>query len=315
MTPRPIFILTLLLAIAPRVHGASVTQVKGTRTLLELSGLETAQPGDELFAEDAAGKKRALLKVTQVKGARAIADVVKGKPQVGHTVVLRSVGSSISREVRDADIRDGGAGGNEGPDLSASEYRKRLKKSYSGSSWGLMGEFMQTAMTANFTVNPGASQRNESVQMKGSSFGVLGYYDYPLSPMFQIRGIGGLEQLNAAGSTDLPSCANGTSTACDFKVTYLSVHGQAKFVFLTQGDWRYWVNGGYGFLIAMSKSSSVLAEGNITTNQIYSFGGGIDIPVTPKNYVPVSLEYGLFPRTSSVEASVLFLRVGYGWNL
>lgn len=299
-------LLALLLFSPCLLWAAGVSQVKNDKVLLELSGLDGVAVGDELFTIDDAGKRKALVKITQVRRDKAIATIVKGKPAVGQDVVLKNGSKPLSREVRDTDLPSGES-------APAGDYYKRLTRRYTGNTWGVLGGLMQTNMTAKFTAGSGLLTREVSAKMKGTSFGALGYYDYPISPAFQIRGMGGLEQIGATGSVDQADC--NSSTTCDFKVTYLSLYGVAKFNFFDNGGLRAWAGLHYGFLTAMSKSSSVLNTKNISTNQIYGISTGVEIPSGRSNYIPVTLDYGMFPKSDTVDANIITIRAGYGWLL
>lgn len=286
---------------------ASVTQVKGKKALLELSRAEDAQVGEEFFAVEISGKRRALLRIVQIKNGRALADIVKGKAQVGHEIVRKGA-RPISQEVPPEEAEEPGSS----PVADAYE-RGQPRSRDTGAGWGLIGEMLQMDLKVDFTAGTGSQQRNVSAALKGSSFGVSGFYDYPISPALQIRGLAGVEQLKAAGTISTADCE--ASTNCTFNVSYLSLHGQAKYNFLRNSTMKAWVNGGFGFLLALSKSSTVVDTSSISTDQIYSFGAGADIKMGRKTFLPVSIEYGIFPPSETVKANILFLRVGYGWVL
>lgn len=164
-------------------------------------------------------------------------------------------------------------------------------------------------MNANFNdINVG----KVSPSMSGMGFGLVSYYDYPLFAGLQFRGVAGYEQINASGTIGSSSCTG--STTCDFKVNYLSLYGLGKYNF-SETPSKFWITGGMGFLIALSKSSSVINESQISTNQIYSFGAGYDFAMGRKAVMPVSLEYSMFPPSTTVTASMIHVRVGYGWNM
>lgn len=301
-------ILTAFVFTATAAPAAQVLQVKVTRALLDISGLDNVIKGDELVSVDNRGKRAALLKVQQIKGKRAIAEVVRGNPQVGQAVNFRSGRPSISRDLREADFVGDGS---EEEDII--RYRMQLRRKYTGRSWGVLGQYLQTTMSAAVSTGSGFFQQKETANMTGSAFGVVGYYDWPILRNFHFRVIGGYEPFNAAGSTSIAGCGGGTT--CDFKVTYLTTHGQAKFNFYEKQDWRAWVYGGYGFMFAMSKSSTVIESSQISPAQMFSFGIGLDMPMGRKNYIPLAIDYGLFPSTETVKTNTLTLRAGYAWLL
>ncbi|MFN9069077.1 MAG: hypothetical protein ACK5V3_17775, partial [Bdellovibrionales bacterium] len=75
--------LSLFLTLQAKAQ--SVSKISGTRVLLEL-GEMTASTGDRLITVDANGKRKGLVQIRQIKGTKATADILKGKPEVGHTL-------------------------------------------------------------------------------------------------------------------------------------------------------------------------------------------------------------------------------------
>lgn len=303
-----LFLIILLLNAPSLLRAAGVTQVKGNKAIVELSGLDGVSVGDELYAADETGKRTAIMKVTQVKGDKALVNVTRGKAGIGHDVTLKEGSKPLSREVRDTDLPEDDA-------APARDYggSRRTRTRYTGQTWGVLGGLLQTNMTAKFTAGSGVLTRDVSTKMKGSSYGVLGYYDYPFNTAFQIRGMVGMEQLTATGTIDTADCQAGTT--CDFKASYLSTYGLAKFNYVESPGLRLWVGLHYGFLIAMSKSSTVLNTSQISTNQIYGFSTGAEFPAGRGAYIPVTLDYGMFPKSDTVDANIMAIRVGYGWLL
>jgi hypothetical protein len=288
------FFVFFVLVFSSSAFAAKVTAVKNKRLMISLEG-ESASVGTEFFVVNGAGKKVAIVRVSQVKGDKAIADITKGTAQVGYSLQSKGGGSAASSSSSD------------------SYYDRKLNnRTHSGNSMGLVGGYLMNTMTASFIGGPLGNTYKVNASMSGSGLGVLGYYDYAISPRFVIRGMGGLEQYNVAGSIATADCSS--TTDCNVKLTYLSLYGYGRFNILTTGN-KWWVGGGYGYLYAMSKASTVLRSDQISANQIFVLSTGMDFRMSAKTYIPVSLEYGLFPTSDSVKASIMYLRVGYAWNL
>ncbi|MBK9322759.1 MAG: hypothetical protein IPM97_07410 [Bdellovibrionaceae bacterium] len=286
----------LILVISNSVFAASVTAVKNNKIAINLEG-QTASPGTEFFVVNKSSKKVAIVQITQVKGDKAIAEIKKGSAQVGYSLQPRSGGTSSGAATASTD----------------SYYDQKLNsRAHTGNSFGLVGGYLMNSMTATFTGGPLGAPYPVTASMSGSGFGALGFYDYALSPRFILRGMGGVEQFDVAGSISTADCS-ATST-CNVKLMYLSMYGYGRYN-VTEGDYKWWVGGGYGYLYALSKASTVLRAEQISANQIFVFSTGIDIRLSTKSYVPVSIEYGMFPTSDSVKASIIYLRAGYAWNL
>ena len=145
--------LALLLSSAPAL-AQEIVQLKGTKALINLSGLE-ASAGTEFFAVDSGGKKRAILKVRQVKGDRAIADVIKGSAKTGQSVQVRGGAAAAApseARVQDVPTEDGSGGG---------EDRAKRPR-------GFLGQFLKRGTAAG--VLAGLSQNSMSLTGKGGGF-------------------------------------------------------------------------------------------------------------------------------------------------
>lgn len=287
-----------ILILSNTVFAASVTAVKNNKIAINLEG-QAASPGTEFFVVNASGKKVAIVKITQVKGDKALAEISKGTAQVGYSLQPRSGG--------------GGKSSSAGATSSDSYYDQKLNsRAHTGNSFGIIGGYLLNSMTASFTGGPLGATYPVTASMSGSGFGALGFYDYAISPKFVLRGMGGVEQYNVVGSISTFDCS--ATADCNVKLMYLSMYGYGRYNVL-EGDYKWWVGGGYGYLYAISKASTVLRSEQISANQIFVFSTGLDIRLSPKTYIPVSIEYGMFPNSDSVKASIIYLRAGYAWNL
>ncbi|KYG64893.1 hypothetical protein AZI86_11885 [Bdellovibrio bacteriovorus] len=287
---------------------AFVTTVKGNKVLINLEG-DPVDPEDEFFLiNPETNKKTAIIRIKQVKGNRALADIIKGRAGVNQT--LQAKGTANRSRPMSADVTDPGAPDSaSSPAPSASgRYTTMIKESY-----GLMGSLNMNSMSANVTYrDPVGTVLKSSTDMKGNGFGVGGFYDYPFTDTLVGHAYAAIEQFVVSGSAANAACSG--STNCEANINYLSVYGLAKWYFLP-GKYRSWAGGGAGFLLALSKSSSALNESQISTNQVFSFAGGVDIQMSRQNFIPVSLQYNMFPDSSSVKASQIIIKAGWGWNL
>ncbi|RYZ72011.1 MAG: hypothetical protein EOP09_03830 [Proteobacteria bacterium] len=287
-----------VLVCSGSAYAAKVTQVKNKKVMISLDGT-SASNGSEFFVLNASGKKVAIVRVTQVKGGKAIADITKGTAQAGYSLQAKGGG--------------GGSSSSSSSGSGDSYYDRKLNnRANTGNSFGLVGGYLMNSMTATFPGGPQGATYKVNASMSGSGFGALGYYDYAMSPRFSLRGMGGLEQYNVAGSIATADC--NLTTSCSVNLTYLSLYGYGRFNVTTSGN-KFWLGGGYGYLYAMSKASNVLKADQITANQIFVLAAGMDFRLSAKTFIPVSLEYGLYPTSDSVKATIMYLRAGYAWNL
>jgi hypothetical protein len=287
-----------LVSFSSFAMAAKVLQVKAKQVLISLEG-EHAENGNEFFAINPEGKKVAIIIIRQVKGDKAIGDIAKGSARPGYSLTAKP---------------SSGAGSASSNGSSSDSYyeRKLSQRDHVGNSYGVVGGYLMNSMTATFTGGTVVAPTKVTASMSGTGFGALGYYDYMFSPSITLRGMGGYEQYKVSGSIGTTDC--GGTTLCTVDLSYLSFYGYGRWTFLP-GKYKAWVGGGLGYLYAVGKSSTVLRQDQISANQIFVLALGADVRLSAKNYIPVSVEYGLFPSSDSVKASIIYLRAGYAWNL
>lgn len=305
MKKHSIFFALLFFALCPSAMAAKISQVKNNKVLIDLEG-STTTAGAEFFVINPAGKKVAIVRITQVKGGRALADILKGAAKAGYGMQARGAGGAAAA----ASAASGSGGSQQGRDSSAagdSYYDKKLsQRVHSGNSWGVLGGYLMNSMTVvTSSIN---------ANLSGSGFGALGFYDYSISPSLVLRAMGGYESYNVAGSNSAASPGNNCTTDCNVKLPYLSMYGYGRWNFLP-GEYKSWLGAGVGYLYPMSPQSTIFTKSQLSANQIFVFSAGMDVRLSNKNYLPISLEYGLYPTTATVKASIIYLRLGYAWNL
>lgn len=295
--------LSAFLMLSNSAEAAKIAQVKDKRVLINLEG-ESTSPGSEFFVLNTQGKKVALVVIKQVKGDKALGEISKGTAKPGYSMAARGGAGGASTEAAAGSSSDGS---------SDSYYERKLNQRIrNGNSFGVVGSYLMNSMTATFIDSNLTSSTRVTASMAGSGFGALGYYDYMFSPSIAVRGMAGVEQFKLTGSITTPSCSG--TLLCTVDLTYMSFYGYGRWIFLP-GKYKSWIGGGFGYLYAVSKASSVLKQDQISANQIFTLAAGVDIRTSAKNYIPVSLEYGLFPSSDSVKASIIYLRAGFAWNL
>ncbi len=290
MLMRVLFFITLVLSTDG--FAATVQSIKNEKMLISLDG-QSMRTGEKYFLLNAEGKKKAVIRIRQIKDDRAIAEVLKGQAEVGFKLSQQPLRATVAKAVQDT------------PEQPVSY--KRIN-SQAGNSWGLLSSLLNSQMQADFI--PAGSTTRTSVAMKGTSFGVLGFYDYSYTPEIQFRVLSGLELFKVFGNSNGATDCDGSSD-CNVNLTYLSNYGGVKYYFYRQ-KFKIWAGGYYGFLVALSKSSSVLRTADLTSNQLWVFSAGLDYPLKKGTFIPASIDYGLFPASTTVKSNVLFIRAGWG---
>lgn len=300
MTLKKLLLTTCLFLVCTSTSwAASVSGVKGQKVLITLDG-DAVSEGEEFFLINPANnKKAAIVRIRQIKGDKALADLVKGKASPGFGLQAKGAAPMSADPSYSSTTSDTGGGG----------ILRNLKNSY-----GVTGGMLMNSMVANVTAVDSVTglKTTSEANMSGSGFGVGGFYDMLLTSSLVGRGFVGIEQFNVSGDASSAVCSG--SKSCDAKINYLSLYGLGKW-YLSESKYRFWLGGGGGYLIAVSKSSTALNASQISTNQIFTAAFGLDVQTTRKNYIPVSIEYNMFPSSDTVKASMISIKAGWAWNL
>lgn len=283
--------LTLILFLSPlALKAQTVSAIKGQKALLDIGDMDLAA-GDRVFTLDDAGKKRSLVQIRQIRNGKAVADIVKGSPVVGHTLALSKK-----------------AGGSNSDASSSSRPIRGLKATGGyGYTFALM---MNTMKISNFdpagTVYPGTY----NFEMTGTNFGVSGFYDYLLTREWFVRAHGAFEMFDVKKSAELAICDDANSTDCNAKFMQLGLYGTFNYVF-TPAPLRWWAGAGGGILIYASKDSTVLDTNKFFFNTLLMAAGGFDYFLGRNTFIPVAFEYQMIPDKEAGVTSMV-LRAGWG---
>jgi outer membrane protein W len=147
----------------------------------------------------------------------------------------------------------------------------------------------------------------ETSSLSGSGFSAKGLFDYDLGNNISIRGLGGIETFNVSGGS---SCGPGNDSACTSKIIYLTGDGMARYLF-SHKELRPWGGLGLSLLFPLSASGTALDPASVGSTWMLIAGGGVDWFINPKMYVPISIEYGMFPPTDQVKAHWIAVRAGF----
>lgn len=288
--------------------------MKNKKLIINLEGDEVAVDDEFYLLTSDTYKKVAIIRISQIKNNKALADVVSGTAKMGLTLQAKSSSSkkdssgSFTENSKNKEYKKS-SGLNESSGSTnnlSSNYLRLLKDSY-----GFMGSYLSNSMSA---VVSDALKAKDTVTMTGSNFGFGGYYDYLATNDIILEGAAFLEQFNTTGTSLITGCNKKTSKDCDININYLSLYGSLKY-YLTQNKYRVWFGAGGGFLLAVSKSATIFSDADISSNEVATLSVGTDIQVSRKNYVPIALEYHYFPASGTVTASsTLALKAGWAWN-
>jgi hypothetical protein len=282
-----LFILATLFSGA--AMAAQITQVKGNRALIKLDGM-SASVGSEFYAINGQGKRKAILVIKQVRGNSAIAQIIKGAAGKGFTLKSRSEAAPTSSSY-------------------AGSSKKSARKGLAG---GVLAGLNQNSMA--LSVQPSTGGAKQDMQLVDTSYSLKGFVDYPLSPSINVRGSVGMETFVVSGQSTVNICGNSTTTNCGANCPSVACEGAAQYNLMT-GSTRWFVGAGYSFLMEMAKDNNIYnLNSDGKTNQVILLSTGIDYGLSGGSFIPVVLEYGMFPGTSNVVASAIYARIGYGFS-
>jgi len=276
-------IFTLIFSIYS--HAQTVVSIKNGRVLLD-AGSVALSPGDPVVTLDSQNKRRSILKVRQVRGTKATADIVRGQPAAGHTFIKPK--RTNAKRAR--------------PDSGETAVTMNRKQAY-----GFTGSLAMNSMSIpNFQRNP----NTYSLKMEGTNFGVGGFYDYKLNDTFSARAHATLEMFDIKGSSG--DCTNPNVPECTVKFTQLGTYGTINYQF-SPAPYRFWVGGGGGLFVYLSKDSAVLDTDKFFFNSMLMAATGLDYSLNRTTFIPVSLEYQIIPDKEA-GVTALVLRAGWGMS-
>lgn len=259
------------------VSAARVKAVKGKKVLISLSRGESLPKNQVYLLKGKRGKATGLLKIKKVRGRKALAYLMKGRAMKGQ----RLYQSSVRRP-------------------------KRVKKSYRH-ALGFVAGINSSSLDAQKSVS---SQESINTNTTGISPNFKVFYDYSLTGSLALRLGAGYEPFVTEGTTSVAVCDN--SKTCKVDISYLRT--DAMIFYKWSGSYAPWLGAGVSFLTPVAKTSNVIKESSIGTNQSFVFALGLNKSVGANSFIPVSLEYNYFLSSTDVSTSLLALQIGYAWR-
>lgn len=275
------FLLLLTLFITPfeSAQAAKVFKVKGRKVLIKLQETE-AKKGEVFYLVNKKGRKKGIIRILKIKGSKAIAKVTRGKAKKGYKLKVRNK-------------------------KEKSVAKKSSKGSPKGDSFlGVTTGFGSSNMTATIETS------SKTVDLTGSSMSLKALYDYAIFEKIWFRGLTGYESFNVGGASDSNCTPSGE---CEAKIGYLTADLWGRFLF-SLSSMRPWIGAGFNLLFPLSKSATVINEESISNTSVIAIGGGIDWFINSTSFVPIQIEYEIFPKSAQVSANTIHIRAGYGWS-
>ena len=208
-------------------NAGEVIQVKSNKVLLSISPGEF-KVGDEAYTTGPDGKRKGLVKITTVRGDKAIGELEKGAADKGFKLQIKLNANptppppppkATANNLDDAlgvPAAATDAGRSERPPFGF----MKVGKSGMGALVGLSQNTLKLQAVAGAT--------SESLALAGSSFNLLGFVEMNNSRKMTTRLAFGVEQFEVSGSaTNAIFCSN--TNTCGVGFTYLAAEGSLQY--------------------------------------------------------------------------------------
>ncbi len=266
-----LFILSLSFSISS--FPAQVLKVKGSAVLIDTDD-DNIQIG-KLYYLMSNGKKKGIVRIVKLKKDQALARLLKGKALANWTLKKRNI---PIKKIKDRKLAIGFALGfnNNSSDVLFKNDSPRLD-SYTGTS-------ISSELLLDFKLHKKLYLR--------TSLGQQAFYSEDTSNTQCIK-------------------QNNTSKAvCKVDLTFTNLDIWPRYHF-NKGKYNFWAGLGLGILFnPIPNSTTALNKEDLTTAIFMQAGAGIDILISNKIYVPLWLEYGLYPSSDTVKMNSISVYLG-----
>lgn len=292
-----ILFLIISFLFATAASAQTVLKVKGKAALID-TGETPLEVGSEYITVNDVGRKTGLIRIKQVRGNKAVADIEKGIVVVGETLTPRPPPKSRFQDEPaedDADIR-------------------RQPKTQSAA--GLIVGYSMDSISFTAGSNQSPPALTQAIAMSGNSYKIKGFYDYPWTDTFTWRFTGGLDGFNATSSGVSPLITSNSSTTASLSATYIALEGSIMWNFYRgKGLTKVYGELGYSFQYNSSTSSNVYSLVAPSYANALFVGGGSNITMSKDTFIPVFLHYDYYLAGSGITQNSINFAAGYGWML
>lgn len=270
-------------------YGATITKVNKNTVILQYQEDENPKKEIEFSVIDAAQVEtgKIVLKKIDRKKQKAQGEIISGNVIVGQSVKI--------------DTANDTSDGDDDNKTSTEIYRGK------GGISGLFKKIRWSGAGSLNTSNIKVKVSSTTSSATGMGYGAFLLGDLRIPWNINLNGHAGLKMLNATGKM-------GDENA-NLIITYLSLGGLTQYL-IPIGKNQLSFGLGASYLIPMSKSSKKLLDvKNISSTNTYDLAVGYNIKLKKNRWLPIVLEYGMFPDSKSSDESVtanwIHLRIGY----
>lgn len=279
----------------------SVEKVRGASVLLDLGGTQ-ANPGDEFITIDENGKRTGIIRISQTRGQKAVAKIIKGVVLPGETLTVR--GKSKARTNPEPPAEDDSAP----PEQVESRPRG---KDFIGVMLGYNNDTM-SFLAGNSSSPPSYT---ETANLTGTTTAFKGFYDHPWTPEFDLRFMGSYDGFNGSYTAKSNSINRGSTLNSNLSVSYVGLEGEILWKLYDKKLTNAWLGLGYAFEYILGSSTNLysLTINSSFLNAIFAGAGG-NIAFGNSAYIPIYAHYKYFLASSGVTQNAIEIGAGYGWR-
>lgn len=302
-------LLTMIL-FCGSTYAAQVLKIKGKAVLIDNDG-SNPKPGELYYLMNINNKKIGIIKIMKTQPGKSIAKLLKGKAQKRAILMKRPSSKATKKSTANKKKKQ------KAPKLYSMSKRARKKPSRSESKMGVgfnIG-YNSNSSEVSFLDQTGALSRVDSYT--GTSISYELFFDYDLFKRFNLRGTLGMHNFSAEDSenTQCEDQDNQPGAKCIVDLSYINIDLWARY-YITQSWHKIWLGAGLGILLSPSQNSTTaLNTEDVATTTLMQVGGGADININKKLYLPITAEYGLYPSSDTVDMSSVSFYFGLGYRL
>lgn len=306
-----IYFFALICTLSSFAFSAQVLKVKGQALLIDTAG-DDIQIGKTYYLMSN-GKKKGIIKVIKLRPGQALAELIKGRALANWTlkerrpVTKKKTFVAAKRVAPTPKLKVVKRKSNK-----AKSRKSKYKKSSKDLAVGFVLGFGQNSSDVTFV---GTGARNDSYTGSSLSYEVI--TDMKIHNKFYLRGSLGIHNFLAedASNTQCLDSSGIVGAVCKVDLGYMNLDLWLRY-YLTQGRSKFWLGAGIGILFSPKyNGTTALKEEDLATTTIMQVGGGADIRLTDKLYVPLWLEYGMFPSSDTVKMSSISGYLGLAYRL
>ncbi len=290
---------------------AQVLKVKGQAILIDTAG-DDLQIGKKYYLMSN-GKKKGIVKIIKLRPGQALAKLVKGKALSNWTLkerkpVKRKQILAVQEEAPVPKLKIA----KRHPKKYKSKSSRRDKQKGNDLAVGFVLGYANNSSDVSFV---GTGARTDSYSGSSMSYEIIG--DMKIFNKLYLRGSLGMQNFLAEDSsnTQCLDSNNVTGVVCKVDLGYMNFDLWLRY-YLNQSKYKFWLGAGLGVLFSPKyNSTTALKEEDLSTTTFMQVGGGADVKISDRLYIPLWAEYGFYPSSDTVKMSSISFYFGLAYRL